>query len=135
MIGFMQIDNYLNDYNLMIEVQGDYWHVNPIIYNCNGRFINNTQIKDIIQDKKKHTYVKNTGIEILYIWESDIKNNVDLCEKLILNYIDKHGILENYNSFNWFISNGSLNLKKDILHSYQELPYSETKKIIKIKAG
>lgn len=130
-VGYSQIDNYLCDYNLMIEVQGDYWHVNPLIYNSFGRLINDTQAKDIIQDKKKHTLLKNKGIEILYLWESDIKNDIALCEDLILKYIENNGLIENYHSFNWEKIDGELRLKEYIIDPYQSLPYSETKKILK----
>lgn len=134
LVGFMQIDNYLMDYNLMIEVQGDYWHVNPVIYNKTGRLINDTQAKDIIQDKKKRTMMKNKGINILYLWETDIKLNLKLCELLILRYIGTHGELGNYNSFNWLVNDdGELNLRENLIFSFQELPYYETKEIIKPK--
>lgn len=93
--------------------------------------INDAQAKDIVQDKKKHTLLKNKGIEILYLWESDINNNIDLCEDLILKYIENNGKLENYHSFNWIKDNEKLRLKDTIAVPYQSLPYSETKKIIK----
>ena len=32
-IKYYSIDNYLLDYNLMIEVMGNYWHSNPVRYN------------------------------------------------------------------------------------------------------
>ena len=133
---YMQIDNYLSDYNLMIEIQGDYWHANPLLYNDHGRSINNIQSKDIIQDKKKHTMAKNNGIEILYLWENDILHNIELCEKLILLYIKSNGNISNYNSFNWMLDiDGAPILKNPIIYSYHELPYKECKKILKQKVG
>lgn len=133
---YMQIDNYLCDYNLMIEIQGDYWHANPLIYNEHGRLINDIQAKDIIQDKKKHTMAKNSGVEILYLWEYDIVNHIDLCEKLILMYIKLNGAISNYNSFNWTLNiDGEPILKNLIICPYHELPYKECKKILKQKVG
>jgi hypothetical protein len=29
---YYSVDNYLNDYNLIIEVMGDFWHCNPLKY-------------------------------------------------------------------------------------------------------
>ena len=117
---YYSVDNYLQEYNLIIEVMGDYWHGNPMKYN--NEKLNNTQKKCISRDKAKHTYIKNKyDIEILYIWETDIYNNIELCKHLILQYIRNEGILDNYNSFNYYNNNGEIYMNKDIIHPYQEL--------------
>ena len=93
------IDTYLHDYNLMIEVMGDFWHCNPCKYN-EPKY--DMQIKHIERDKRKHDYIKKEyGIEILYLWEHDLMNNVDKCFRLIMEYIDNNGVLQNYHSFNY----------------------------------
>ena len=123
------VDNYLNDYNLIIEIQGDYWHCNPQKFNNK---ITKIQYNRTIKDKEKHTYIKNKyNIEILYLWESDILKNINLCKKLILEYINKNGILENYHSFNYVIDDGKLKLNKDIIISYQEMNINNYKYLIK----
>lgn len=77
-LGFYSMDNYLPEYNLVIEIQGDYWHCNPKKYDTP---INNIQCKAISRDKAKHTYLKKYyGIEILYLWESDINKYPELCK-------------------------------------------------------
>ena len=53
---YYSIDNYLNDYNLMIEVMGDYWHANPIRFNNK---LNNKQFEGIHRDKLKQSYIFN----------------------------------------------------------------------------
>ena len=64
---------------------GNYWHVHPLRYNENKYLINEKQFGWIKKDKSKHTYIKNhTGIEILYLWETDIIKNPELWEQLIL---------------------------------------------------
>ena len=99
---YYSIDNYLPDYNLIIEVMGDYWHSSPLKYSLDN--INDMQKRRIIKDKAKHTYIKNNyNIEILYLWENDIYENIDLCKKLISSYIHNSGCLENYHSFNYYI--------------------------------
>lgn len=96
---YYAIDNYLPDYNLMIEVMGDYWHCNPTIYNAPK---NEIQSKALHKDKAKHTYIlKYYDINILYLWEYDIINHPDMCEKMILDYIKNDGALRNYHSFNY----------------------------------
>ena len=113
----------------MIEVQGDFWH-------CDNR--NFKEIKYLIQaeniknDKSKKTYIYNKyNINILYLWEEDIENNLELCKQLILEYINNKGILSNYHSFNYnIISNNKLCINKDIMIPYMEYDIKELNKII-----
>lgn len=133
---YYSVDNYLNDYNLMIEVMGDYWHANPLKYNINKYYINSKQSEGIIRDKLKHSYIKNHyNIEILYLWETDIKNNPILCQKLILKYIETNGMLENYHSFNYFMDDNIITFKsqKDIIIPYQQMKIDEYRYLIKDK--
>ena len=114
-IKYYSIDNYLSDYNLMIEVMGDYWHSNPLVFDYNK--LNDVQSKRIPKDIAKHTYVKNKyNIEILYLWESDIKNDINKCDLLIQEYINCGGVLENYHSFNYDYNKSgiSLNIKTNM---------------------
>lgn len=106
------IDNYLIDYNLMIEVQGNFFHCNPTMN------LKNSREKNIIKkDKAKHTYIKMyKQIDILYIWEKDIYENIDLCRELILLYIKNEGKIDNYHSFNYYLSNKELTLRDDLFN-------------------
>ena len=103
---FYLIDHYLTDYNLMIEVQGDFWHCSPLL----SKKANTNGVKsNVAKDKRKHTNNKNKyGIEVLYLWETDINENLELCKELIKLYIENNGILENYHSFNYVLNNGKL---------------------------
>lgn len=135
-IKYYAIDNYLTDYNLIIEVMGDYWHTSPLKYNAEKYLINEMQQKGILHDKQKHTYIKKyNNIEILYLWETDINNKPNLCEKLILDYIKNNGILQNYHSFNWDLKDNNLILHKDLIIPYQDMKTNEYEHIIKKKAG
>lgn len=115
---YYSIDNYLPEYKLAIEVMGDYWHSSPLKYPDK---INDKQKHIISRDKAKHTYIRNHyGIEILYLWESDILKCPDLCTVLIRHYIANNGCLDNYHSFNYHIDDdGNLTLNADIIHPYQ----------------
>lgn len=119
-ITYYAIDDYLTGSNLMIEVQGDYWHSNP--YKFKNKLAER-QFKIITKDKAKHSYIKNKyGIEVLYLWEDDILNNIEVCEKLISLYIKTNGILNNYHSFNYYIDeNHNLCLKDIIVTPYQDM--------------
>lgn len=115
---YYAVDNYLDKQHLIIEVMGDFWHCNPIKYNNpNAQEIHR---KRIPKDKAKHTYFKNNyNIEILYLWENDIYNNIQLCKLLIENYIYHNGILNDYHSFNYHIENGELKLNDIIIAPFQ----------------
>jgi len=71
-IDFYLVDFFLPDHNLIIEVQGDYWHGNP------RSFPNLNQIQKINQrrDKAKKTFFENKNFRILYLWEYDLKNHI-----------------------------------------------------------
>lgn len=115
---YYSVDNFLNKYDLIIEVMGDYFHANPNIYrNCST--LNDMQKKDIARDKRKRTYIeKYYNIKILYIWESDLKTDQELCERLILKYVDNGGILDDYNSFNYHMEKDKVILNNIIINPY-----------------
>lgn len=125
---FYSIDIYLKDYNLAIEIMGRYWHCDSRKYSI----INyESQYKAIIKDKAKHTYFKNKGIEILYLWEDEINKNLLLCVKLIEEYIKNNGALSNYHSFNYNILNKDmLTLTDDIITPYMEYYINDLNSIV-----
>lgn len=126
---YYSIDNYLVDYNLIIEVMGDYWHGNPLKFNQ----LNDLQRKNIGRDKAKHTFIqKYYGINILYLWEKDILERPDLCTLLIKSYVENNGILENYHSFNYILYNEKLTLSNQLMQSYQDMENDEVKEHIKV---
>lgn len=125
---FYAVDNYLSDFNLIIEVQGDYWHTNPIKFISN---LTDVQYNRIGKDKSKHSYFKNQyNIEILYLWETDILKNKEVCIELIKEYINHYGILHNYHSFNYCIDNGNLLLNNNIIIPYQDMDIEQYKQIL-----
>lgn len=63
--------------NILLEVQGDFWHANPIFYKYDD-ILNHPGKKKMAgdlwkKDLKKKTYIENKGYTVLYIWENDIK--------------------------------------------------------------
>ena len=131
-IKYYAVDNYLYDQNLIIEVMGDYWHGNPLKYNENKYMLNNIQQKTILKDKQKASYILNhKNIKILYLWETDIDKNPELCKKLILSYIQNNGHMDNYNSFNWKLKGENLKLCDDIIIPYQDMKSNEYNGILK----
>jgi G:T-mismatch repair DNA endonuclease (very short patch repair protein) len=82
-------DFYLPDYDVIIEVNGDYWHASPTIYHKNDlinypfgyKTAKEIWEKDLI--KKQHAEKRN--IPILYIWEYELKKNKNDLINLIKN--------------------------------------------------
>ena len=68
-IGYYSFDCFLIDYNILIEVQGDYWHNLP---------------KAIRNDKSKATYIEKyfPQYTLKYLWEHEFK-----CQDRIMNLI------------------------------------------------
>jgi very-short-patch-repair endonuclease len=66
-------DYYLPDHNIIIEVNGTYWHADNRIYE--GKKLTKTQLHDLKVDEYKKKWACLHGIPILYVWEKDIKEN------------------------------------------------------------
>jgi len=64
-------DFYIKELNLLIEVDGDYWHGNPKFFNE----LDNIQRKNNGLDKVKNSVARQHDIRLIRFWEDDIKNN------------------------------------------------------------
>lgn len=87
--GNYNYDFYIENKNILIEVQGDYWHGNPKFFG-NGakkRKLNERQLFKKNRDVEKATYAKNINMKVIYFWEYDIKNNIEKIKKIIKNKI------------------------------------------------
>lgn len=68
-------DFYIPSKNMVIEVDGDYWHANPLIYE--GKELNKIQLKNVRNDKKKDSLAIGYGFLIERVWEHDLHNNYE----------------------------------------------------------
>ncbi|MBC8428557.1 hypothetical protein H8D04_01600 [bacterium] len=68
---FKIYDFYLKDKNILIECDGDYWHGNPKFFEK----LNETQIKNIENDKFKNILAENNGFDLLRFWEYEIHDD------------------------------------------------------------
>lgn len=78
-------DFYIPKLNLIIEVDGDFWHCNP-----NSKFAvpqYDSQKKNLIRDKEKEQWVLNNGYKFLRFWEDDINNNIQQVKQILLETI------------------------------------------------
>lgn len=109
-------DIKINDY-MFIEVMGDYWHSNPTTKYKIPKTV--AQKRCIDRDKNKYRYIKETGLKVLFLWETDINKDFLKCCKLIDKFIENNGVLENYESFNYSIENDELKLNKTIISKFE----------------
>lgn len=75
-------DFYLKKHDLLIEVDGDYFHVNPKIYPNGPK--TKTQKINFYRDKKKDKFCIDNNLKLIRFWESDILNNEELVIKEIV---------------------------------------------------
>jgi len=74
-------DFYLPEHNVLIEIDGDFWHCNPnskfAIPECKSQELN------LINDQEKNQWAKDNGYKLLRFWETDINTNqIQVLEKL-----------------------------------------------------
>lgn len=81
-IGYYNCDFKIK--NKIIEVQGDYWHGNPNIYNI----FDIIQTKNMNRDLRKIKFLNNIGYDILCLWEYDIKNNLIESKEQIKDFVN-----------------------------------------------
>lgn len=74
-------DFYLPEYNIIIEIDGDFWHCNPVKFpkpTCKTQEIN------LENDKFKSKWAEDNGYKLIRIWENDINNDIQKVKQLLL---------------------------------------------------
>ncbi len=79
-------DFHITGTNLLVEVQGDYWHCNPTLYKSP---INEYQRWAQRRDFAKKDYAKKIGYSVLPIWENDLETNKDHVFSILERTINK----------------------------------------------
>lgn len=77
-------DFYLPDYNILIEVDGDFWHCNPNKFpqpTCKTQEIN------LENDKEKNQWANENGYKLIRFWEDDINNNIKEVKRTLMEYL------------------------------------------------
>lgn len=72
--------DFLLDNDTIIEVFGDYWHANPLLFPAPSQ----TQVKQIGRDKSRLAYLKECGRTVLVFWEKDLKNDPSVVDRKLL---------------------------------------------------
>lgn len=92
-MGFLRkyyIDFYLPQYKVFLEVYGDYWHVNPVIYGENLKPLTSHQIGKVEYDLQRVKEIEGYGYPVLIIWEKEVHENIDLYMGKIIDNINKN---------------------------------------------
>jgi very-short-patch-repair endonuclease len=79
-------DFYLPEFNMIIEVDGDFWHCNP---NKHPFPLYDSQKKNLERDQIKNQWAIENGYRILRFWENDINNNIQEVKRILLEEIEK----------------------------------------------
>lgn len=88
---YYSYDIIINNTNKIIEVNGDYWHGNPLIYKKDDIIMKGSSKEFLVRDKwaydkKKNKFAEKSGYKVLVLWENDIKNNLESVIDIIKNY-------------------------------------------------
>lgn len=78
-------DYFISKYNIYIEVDGDYFHSNPLIYE-NGPETK-TQKRNYYRDNVKNSFCKSNNIILYRFWESDILKNKEKIKCLLKEFL------------------------------------------------
>lgn len=69
----------------VIEVQGDYWHANPEVFDMEK--LTGMQKGNVLRDLEKASWLKLHGYTLLQVWERDIRMFPDFVESTIKHFI------------------------------------------------
>lgn len=87
---YYEYDIKINNSNKLVEVNGDYYHANPIKYKESdilNFFGNEVHVKEIWnKDRLKIDFAKKSEYSMLVIWEHDIYNNLEKVKKELIEY-------------------------------------------------
>lgn len=72
----------------IIEVHGDYWHVNPRVYTSEA-ILSKAQKENLLNDINKEKFLKELNYDLLIIWEEEIYKKPNEIKEKIKNYARK----------------------------------------------
>lgn len=84
-VGYKIYDFYVPKANLLIEVDGDYFHANPELYT--EADLNSIQKRNLKNDAFKDTLANGRGYNLVRVWESDLANKYEEVKNNIKNLI------------------------------------------------
>lgn len=84
-------DILLPESKKIVEFHGDYWHCNPKTYSSDYfHKVKNKTAKEIWEEDLKRRHILEThGYTLLYVWETDYKNNLATVQTQIKEFINE----------------------------------------------
>ena len=80
-----ELDFYFPNKNIALEIQGDYWHMNPAIYEATDKIRKGKTAEEIWKyDKMKADLCESIGLKLIVIWESEWEDNKDELKEMLL---------------------------------------------------
>jgi len=76
---YREYDFLIKNTNILIEVDGDYWHGNNEKFHPLSEFQQEIRRKD----KIKEEFARRKGYEVIRFWETDIKKNINIIKNKI----------------------------------------------------
>lgn len=114
------VDIFIPNYEVCIEIMGTFWHLDSRFYQKNYDSKPTQGIID--RDKEKRDKIENNyDKKILYLWEYDIINNIELCKQLILKFLKNPYNLESYHSSSYELQNDEIFYNKNNKKQYMDL--------------
>jgi hypothetical protein len=81
--------DFLIENNTVLEIYGDYWHANPMIYTQSDLIFGKMSAKDVWdKDAIREYNIKNAGFIFHKLWQSDVNN--DNLEKILCDILKKN---------------------------------------------
>jgi G:T-mismatch repair DNA endonuclease (very short patch repair protein) len=78
------IPDFLINDDTIVEVFGDFWHANPLIYSENDIVYSNISAKQIWErDLLKKTTLENAGYKVYIIWQDEINTDYEKVKEII----------------------------------------------------
>jgi len=84
---FREFDFLIEKTNILIEVDGDYWHGNEDIF----KTLNEYQIETQRKDKIKENFAIDNGYRVIRFWGSEVKKNSEKIKRELKKLISKNG--------------------------------------------
>ena len=95
-IGIYPVDYVIK--NIVVQIDGDYFHANPKMFLRRGKLVNGYKPNDMIfdrttkeiwiKDKRRDKISKEAGYEVIRFWESDITHKPEQCMKYLLSRLE-----------------------------------------------
>lgn len=73
LIGYYPVDCYLPEIDIILQIDGTYWHAKPNLYKEDQ--LNDIQKNKIMSDKRFASYCKNHNLKYARVWEDDFYAN------------------------------------------------------------